>query len=576
MSSPTKTTVEPNYYAKGSVELAVETPVMMKKLEKVGPSICVCVCVLGFLDGTPISVDILTFSLLFSALQRADLTNTAELLLIVLVGLPARGKSFISRKLLNYLTWRGNKCKIFNVGQYRRQATAALPHEEHDHYVDKDGKRQQAGACDADFFDDSNTRAVQLREKAAHMALHDAFDWISGNQDTTTATDGGGGGGGLRHSMSNHSLGSLDQAPGFADGHTTHSFRRQKQRIAVFDATNSTKERRRWILNECAEFNQATGKQMGVVFVESICDDKDLLAENFHVKIASCPDFEGMTQEEALEDLRARVHKYELRYEPIDDLSLSYIKIFNLSSRLEVNHIYGRLAKVIVPAIMSWNVGSRPIYLCRAGETRPMQLYMEQMAATKQQQKNSAGSAATTSNGLPTSSYNNTIPSTKRMRGDRLGEGGLRFRDALGKFIVKEGKEYMERKNVKNVIHPSKLATGTSITGLYPKNIYQPNSDDDDDKADADAGPTSSSSLPPFPCLVMSSTLPRALETATAWEYPFQVKDISNLNPLDMGDFAGMDLASIRERHPDWYAELKREPFHTRYVKRKALWQLCW
>jgi len=33
-----KTSIEPNYYEQGSVELAVETPVMRKKLEKVGSS----------------------------------------------------------------------------------------------------------------------------------------------------------------------------------------------------------------------------------------------------------------------------------------------------------------------------------------------------------------------------------------------------------------------------------------------------------------------------------------------------------------------------------------------------------
>ena len=457
--------------------------------------------------------------------------------MIVLVGLPARGKSFISRKLLNYLTWRGNKCQIFNVGKYRRQATAELPHEEHDHHCDKDGKRQKAGSCDADFFDDSNARAVRLRERAAQIALQDALNWLADDD-------------GLKEdelSMSNHSLGSLDESPGFADGHTSHSFRRQKQRIAVFDATNTTKERRQWILKECAEFNEASGKRTGVVFLESICDDKDLLAENFNVKISSCPDFEGMSKEEALEDLRARVQKYESRYEPIDDLSLSYIKIFNLSSRLEVNHIYGRLAKVIVPAVMSWNVGSRQIYLCRAGETRPMQMYMEQVAEQQQQQQQqSPQQQQYKMNGL--ASTNDNVPSIRR-KGDRLGEGGLRFRDALGDYIANEGMEYMERKN-SNVIHPSNLDTGTSITGLYPKNIYQ----------SSEADPTRL----PFPCLVMSSTLPRALETATAWPYPFQVKDISNLNPLDMGDFTGMDLASIRERHPDWYEELRREPFHTR------------
>jgi predicted kinase len=205
--------------------------------------------------------------------------------LIVLVGLPARGKSFIARKLLNYLTWRGNKCQIFNVGKYRRQAAAELRHEEHDHHADASGKRQKVGACDADFFDDSNEAASKLRQRAAEVALRDTLEWLEDN--------GSNGDSSLSSLISDESLSSLDS---FTSGHTSHSARRQTQRIAIFDATNSTRERRRWILQECAKASEASGKRTGVVFVESICDDKELLAENFNVKISSCPDFEDVSE----------------------------------------------------------------------------------------------------------------------------------------------------------------------------------------------------------------------------------------------------------------------------------------
>eukprot|EP00957_Ditylum_brightwellii_P161480 12295380-Ditylum_brightwellii.AAC.1 len=76
-----------------------------------------------------------------------------------------------------------------------------------------------------------------------------------------------------------------------------------------------------------------------------------------------------MSKEEAIADLRSRVEKYESQYETISDDSRSYIKIYNLSSKLMVNHIYGRMAKVIVPALMAWNIGTRPVFICRAGQT---------------------------------------------------------------------------------------------------------------------------------------------------------------------------------------------------------------
>ena len=38
-----------------------------------------------------------------------------------MVGLPARGKTYISKKLARYLNWVGVKTKQFNVGEYRRE-----------------------------------------------------------------------------------------------------------------------------------------------------------------------------------------------------------------------------------------------------------------------------------------------------------------------------------------------------------------------------------------------------------------------------------------------------------------------
>jgi adenylylsulfate kinase-like enzyme len=45
-------------------------------------------------------------------------------LVVVLVGLPARGKSYISHRLVNYLNWVGIRCKLFNVGAARRSVSA--------------------------------------------------------------------------------------------------------------------------------------------------------------------------------------------------------------------------------------------------------------------------------------------------------------------------------------------------------------------------------------------------------------------------------------------------------------------
>ena len=114
--------------------------------------VCKDICCLSHIHTESLTIHFLThkFSLsnnIKTQKQRLRLTKKADRLVIVLVGLPGRGKSFIARKLQNFLTWRGSECKVFNVGKYRRLAAD--------------------GACGADFFDSKNEKAAELRQKAA-------------------------------------------------------------------------------------------------------------------------------------------------------------------------------------------------------------------------------------------------------------------------------------------------------------------------------------------------------------------------------------------------------------------------
>ncbi|KXS12406.1 bifunctional 6-phosphofructo-2-kinase/fructose-2,6-bisphosphate 2-phosphatase [Gonapodya prolifera JEL478] len=80
-------------------------------------------------------------------------------LVIFMVGLPARGKSYISHKLRRFLSWMGFRTKIFNVGNRRRVADAATTH-------------------DATFFDPNNARARELREQVALDTLEELISWL--------------------------------------------------------------------------------------------------------------------------------------------------------------------------------------------------------------------------------------------------------------------------------------------------------------------------------------------------------------------------------------------------------------
>ncbi|KAL5457518.1 hypothetical protein EMCRGX_G034784 [Ephydatia muelleri] len=93
----------------------------------------------------------------------------------------------------------------------------------------------------------------------------------------------------------------------------------QLQDNKVFDATNSTRERRQLIIDHCIP------SCIKVFFIESICDDDDVIAENIkQVKLCS-PDYKEQDPEEAVKDFQMRIKNYEIRYETLDHVEDKWV-----------------------------------------------------------------------------------------------------------------------------------------------------------------------------------------------------------------------------------------------------------
>ncbi|RZF47043.1 hypothetical protein LSTR_LSTR012301 [Laodelphax striatellus] len=88
--------------------------------------------------------------------ERANYVNSPHV--IAMVGLPARGKTYISKKLSRYLNWIGINTKVFNLGEYRRHATTAYKSHE--------------------FFKPDNREAMAIRTQCAIDALMDVCSWL--------------------------------------------------------------------------------------------------------------------------------------------------------------------------------------------------------------------------------------------------------------------------------------------------------------------------------------------------------------------------------------------------------------
>ncbi|XP_078677781.1 6-phosphofructo-2-kinase/fructose-2,6-bisphosphatase-like isoform X23 [Branchiostoma floridae x Branchiostoma belcheri] len=219
---------------------------------------------------------------------------------IVMVGLPARGKTYMSKKLTRYLNWIGVKCRVFNVGEYRRSAV-------------KEYKK-------FDFFDPQNKEAMKIRNQFCQQAMEDMIGWLENEGD-----------------------------------------------VAVFDATNTTRERRQLVMDYCQK-----EKNFKVFFIESMCDDPEVVAENVKEVKVNSPDYRNMNKDEAMRDFLERIRMYQKSYEPLDteyDKEKSFIQVHNVGQRFLVNQIQDHVQSKICYYLMNIHVLPRSIYLTRHGES---------------------------------------------------------------------------------------------------------------------------------------------------------------------------------------------------------------
>jgi 6-phosphofructo-2-kinase len=200
--------------------------------------------------------------------------DVASKLVIIMVGLPARGKSYITKKIQRYLSWQQHNSRIFNVGNRRRVAAGVrtgpvdtaeqLTGSPHTQLSVRsraipgaiDGPTQAAHILlngtdptvleeptpidltrtsshgmpvtepmdqSAEFFDPSNEKASKIREQVALSTLDELLDYL------------------------------LNQGGS----------------VGILDATNSNVERRKLLFKRIKDREP----KLGILFIESICED---------------------------------------------------------------------------------------------------------------------------------------------------------------------------------------------------------------------------------------------------------------------------------------------------------------
>jgi len=226
-------------------------------------------------------------------------STATDKLVIIMVGLPATGKTHIAKRICRFLSFFHDiPAQIFNVGDYRRQLCGAqMP---------------------ADFYNPLNSEGSAARLMACDAALSDMMDYL----------------------------------------------RQDGVRVAAFDATNSTFERRSHVLHKLTEAKIGCKR----MFLESICDDDDLLEENIRKVKLSTPDYRDMEPEKAMADFKQRREQYMSVYQPVSGKDGPHVKIIN-SKEFIVNNIRGYLPLKVVHFVMNLHTLPRTFYLTRHGQS---------------------------------------------------------------------------------------------------------------------------------------------------------------------------------------------------------------
>ncbi|TWU74137.1 hypothetical protein ED733_005421 [Metarhizium rileyi] len=291
---------------------------------------------------------------------RIPQRDVAAKLVIVMVGLPARGKSYITKKLQRFLSWQQHESRIFNVGNRRRNA-AGIKASAHAQFATKpqrldppveaatillngvpanrdippdqaeptafnlngtnDESKQEVDQS-AKFFDPSNEKASAMRNQVAMETLDELLDYL------------------------------LNQGGA----------------VGILDATNSTIKRRQQVVGRIREREP----KLGILFIESICRDPHLLEANMRLKLSG-PDYRNKDPMKSLEDFRARVTAYASAYVPLgeyeEDNDLQYIQMVDVGRKLIQHRLKGFLSGGISTYLSSFNLSPRQIWITRHGQS---------------------------------------------------------------------------------------------------------------------------------------------------------------------------------------------------------------
>ncbi|KAK3644190.1 6-phosphofructo-2-kinase [Elasticomyces elasticus] len=511
-------------------------------------------------------------------------------LVIVMVGLPARGKSYITKKLARYLNWLQHDTKIFNVGERRRNVAGGPTSE-----------RSRSGSHQPSF---STTQPLGLiehgvshsPEQAARRPLNVASIILNGEtkleapatpQSTTPSSQLPNGThtdherqDGERHIVM-PDMGepkspvqsrveacaieepqgpedeSMEQNSAFfdPDNKKASQIREQVARetldelldyilykngsVGILDATNSTAERRKMVMERIRE---RAGPDLNVLFLESRCVDENLLEANMRLKLCG-PDYKDMDPHVALEDFRKRIQVYEKAYVPLGEyeekLGMPYIQMIDVGRKIISHQIKGFLMAQANYYLLNFNLAPRQIWITRHGLS----------------EDNISG----------------------KIGGDSdLAEEGVRYARSLAAFMEEKRREWDVKQiaDMQNTHFPPQPGDATPPNPYYhppsPKlerrNPFSPGAESAPSSGVRTPDSTTMPEYEPKPFCVWTSMLKRSIQTAQYFnDEEYDIKQMRMLDELNAGMMEGLTYGCISTQYPAEYRARKEDKLHYRY-----------
>ena len=498
-------------------------------------------------------------------------------LVIVMVGLPARGKSYITKKLARYLNWLQHDTKIFNVGN-RRRVVAGGPHspeKTRDQRMRFERGLTITATSPPSIIDQlagispiqlDSAKASESKNVAQIMLNGDKIEPPATPQSTTNPNASS------FHERTDHDreddlhkpdMGEpsspvlsrskspvtefLEQNAAFFDpeNQKASQIREQVARetldelldfildgngsVGILDATNSTMERRKMVMDRIRE---RAGPSLNVLFLESRCVDQDLLEANMKLKLSG-PDYKDTDPTLALADFKKRVEAYERAYVPLGEYeekhNMPYIQMIDVGRKLISHQIKGFLASQANYYLLNFNLAPRQIWITRHG------LSMDNISG--------------------------------KIGGDSdLASEGHQYAQTLARFIDEKRQEWdMKQINAMENSHfPPQPGDVTPPNPYYQ--VQSPTSSSTSDAASTktDASESEGYELKNF--CVWTSMLKRSIQTAQYFsDEDFDCKQMRMLDELNAGVMEGLTYNCISSLYPEEYASRKKDKLHYRY-----------